>query len=113
MMTGMGNTAPVAEQQFDPNSPMGKLEALGRSLEESNKKMEAAQKSGDAGAQATAAFEGLGALLGGGKRVEPVALNQLTPFIPETFAGLSKQSSDSERTGMAGIMVATAEARLR
>ena len=111
MMSGMGAGAVVDEPQFDPNSPMGKLESLGRSLEESSKKMEAAEKSGDASAQAAAAFEGLGALLGGGKRVEPVALNQLTPLVPETFAGLPKQSSDSERTGMAGIMVATAEAR--
>lgn len=110
-MSGIGAGATAEAPQFDPNSPMGKLESLGRSLEESGKKMDAAQKSGDAGAQASAAFEGLGALLGGGKRVEPVALSQLTPFIPETFAGLSKQSSDSERTGMAGIMVATAEAR--
>ena len=110
-MMNAGAGTPTTETQFDPNSPMGKLEALGRSLEESSKKMETAQKSGDAGAQAAAAFEGLGALLGGGKKVEPVALSQLTPFIPDTFAGLSKQSSDSERTGMAGIAVATAEAR--
>jgi hypothetical protein len=108
-MTGMG-AGSSAEPQFDPDSPMGKLEALGRSMEESNKKMEAAEKSGDAGAQAAAAFEGLGALLGGGKRVEPVALDQLTPLVPETFAGLPRKSSNSERTGMAGIMVAMAEA---
>ena len=30
--------------------------------------------------------------------------------MPETFASLPKRSSNSERTGMAGIMVATAEA---
>ena len=89
---------------------MGKLEALGRSLEESGKKMEAAEKSGDAAAQTAAAFEGLGTLLGGGKRVEPVSIDQLRPLVPETFAGLSKQSSNAERTGMAGIMVAMAEA---
>jgi len=110
MMGGAGAAAPTAETQFDPNSPMGKLEALGRSLEESGKKMETAQKSGDTSAQTAAAFEGLGALLGGGKKVEPVALSQLTPFIPDTFAGLAKRNSNSERTGMAGIMVASAEA---
>ena len=110
MMGGAGGGSPTAETQFDPSSPMGKLEALGRSLEESGKKMETAQKSGDTSAQTAAAFEGLGALLGGGKKVEPVALSQLTPFIPDTFAGLAKRNSNSERTGMAGIMVATAEA---
>jgi len=108
-MGSMG-TGSSADPQFDPNSPMGKLEALGRSMEASNKKMEAAEKSGDAGAQAAAAFEGLGALLGGGTRVDPVSIDQLIPLVPDTFAGLSKKSSNAERTGMAGIMVATAEA---
>jgi hypothetical protein len=94
----------------DPNSALGKLEALGKSLEQSGAKMEQAQKSGDTAASTAAAFEALGTLLGGGKRVEPVSLDQLTPLVPETFAGLAKQSSNSERSGMAGIMVATAEA---
>jgi len=94
----------------DPNSALGKLEALGKSLEKSTQKMETAQKSGDAAGQTAAALEAMGTLFGGGKRVEPISLDQLTPFVPETFAGLKKQSSDSQRTGMAGIMVATAEA---
>jgi hypothetical protein len=80
-------------------------------MEESTKKMEAAQKSGDANAQAAAAFEGLGTLLGGGKRVDPVSIDQLKPFIPDTFAGLAKKSSNAEKSGMAGIMVSKAEAR--
>ena len=107
---GIGRNSSVDQPQFDPNSPMGKLEALGRSLETSNEKMEAAKKSGDAGAQTAAAFESLGTLLGGGKRVDPVSIDQLRPLVPDTFAGLSKQSSNAERTGLAGIMVATAEA---
>jgi hypothetical protein len=90
---------------------MGKLQALGAKLEESNKKMEAAQKSGDQKAQATAALEGLGTLFGGGKRVDPVAIDQLKAFVPESFAGLAKKSSSAEKTGLAGIMVSKAEAR--
>ncbi len=109
MMSGVG-AVPAGQQQFDPDSPMGKLEALGRSMEKSSDKMEAARKSGDAGAETAAAFEGLGTLLGGGTRVDPVSLDQLTPLVPETFAGLTKRSNDAERTGVAGIMVATAEA---
>jgi Yip1-like protein len=101
------------EVQFDKDSTLGKLQALGNKMEESTKKMEAAQKSGDANAQAAAAFEGLGTLLGGGKRVEPVAIDQLKPFIPETFAGLPKASSNAEKSGMAGIMVSKAEATYR
>ena len=102
--------SPASDVQFDKNSPLGKLQALGNKMEESTKKMEAAQKSGDANAQAAAAFESLGTLLGGGKRVEPMPIDQLKPFIPETFAGLPKTSSNAEKNGMAGIMVSKAEA---
>ena len=99
-----------AEPQFAADTPMGRLEALGRKLEESGAKMEQAQKSGDTAAETAAAFEGLGALLGGGKRVDPVSIDQLKPLVPEQFAGLARQSSNAERNGIAGIMVAKAEA---
>lgn len=102
--------AALEESHVDPDSPLGKLEQLGRSLEKSGEKMEAARRRGDSAAETSAAFESLGTLLGGGKRVEPVSIDQLKPFVPETFAGLAKRSSNAERTGMAGIMVATAEA---
>ncbi len=99
-----------SEVQFDKNSPLGKLVALGDKLDESNKKMDAAAKRGDAQGEMAAAMEGLGTLLGGGKRVEPLAADQLKPFVPATFAGFSKASSNVERTGIAGLMVATATA---
>jgi len=99
-----------SEVQFDKNSPMGKLQALGNKLDESTKKMEAAQKSGDQKAQAAAAFEGLGAILGGGNRVDPIAIDQIKAFVPASFAGLAKTASSAEKTGMAGIMVSKAEA---
>jgi hypothetical protein len=97
--------------QFDKDSPMGKLEQLGAKLEQSNKKMEAAQKSGDQDAQVAAAFEGLGTLLGGGKRVDPIAIDQLKTFVPESFAGFAKTSSNAEKTGIGGLMVSKAEAQ--
>lgn len=99
-----------AEPAFAPDSAMGKLEALGKKLEESGAKMEQAQKRGDSAAETAAAFEGLGTLLGGGAHVEAVNIDQLTPLVPERFAGLARQSSDAERNGMAGITIATAEA---
>jgi len=43
----------------------------------------------DGGAQASAAVEALGTILGGGKRVDPIGIDQLKPFVPETFAGLA------------------------
>jgi hypothetical protein len=72
--------------------------------------MESAQKTGDQGAQVSAALEGLGTLLGGGRRVDPIAIDQLKPFVPDTFAGLPKKSSNAEKTGIPGIMVSKAEA---
>ena len=79
-------------------------------MEQSNRKMEAAQKSGDPGAQTAAAMEQLGTLMGGGRRVNPVDIDQLKPFIPQTFAGLPKVSSNAEKSGVAGLMVSKAAA---
>jgi hypothetical protein len=110
MIGGMTGGAPAADVEFDPDSPMGRLQQFGESLEESAKKMEAAEKSGDSAAQMTAAMEGLGALFGGGRRVEPVDVSALKPFVPETFAGLPRRSSSAEKTGLAGLMVSKAEA---
>jgi len=107
---GSGPSSPSGEQVFAADSPMGKLEAIGRKLEESGAKMDQAQKSGDTAAGTAAAFETLGAILGGGKRVDPVSLDQLRPLVPEQFAGLTRKSSNAERNGIAGIMVAKAEA---
>jgi len=98
------------EVEFDKNSPLGKLQDLSRKLEESGKKMDAAQKAGDASGQAAAAIETLGTLFGGGKRVEPIGIEELKPFVPPTFAGLPRTSSTAEKTGVAGLMVSKAEA---
>jgi hypothetical protein len=105
------STRSSSDVQFDKNSPMGKLQELGTKLEESNKKMAAAQKSGDANAQAAAAAETLGTLLSGGRRVDPVAFDELKALVPESFAGLPKTASSAEKTGMASLMVSKAEAR--
>ena len=105
-----GASSSSSAPQFAKDSALGKLEDFGKKLDESNKKMEAAQKTGDANAQAAAAIETLGTILGGGKRVDPIGIDELKPFVPETFAGLPKRSSNAEKTGMATIMVSKAEA---
>ncbi len=96
---------------FDRDSPMGKLEGFGKQMEAVGRKMEAAQQSGDPNAQMKAAMEGLGTMLGGGKRFEPVSLDQLKPLVPESFAGLPRTEQGSERGGPAGLQMAKAEAR--
>ena len=96
--------------EFDKNSALGKLQALGDSLDASNKKVEAAQKAGNQEAAATAAMEGLATLLGGGHRVDPVGIDELKPFVPDTFAGLARRSLNTEKTGVAALMVSKARA---
>ena len=106
--TGGGGTS--SEVQFDKNSALGKLQELGKKIEQSSQKIEAAQKSGDQSAGIAAAVEGLGTLLGGGRRVDPVGIDQLKPFVPQVFAGLPRTSSNAEKAGIAGLMVSKAEA---
>jgi hypothetical protein len=96
--------------KFDKDSPLGRLQAMGEAMKESSKRMEEAQKSGDPNAQAQAAMQGLGALFGGGKHVDPVGIDVLKPFVPATFAGLPKTSGSAEKNGMAGLAVSKAEA---
>ncbi len=111
MLGGASSTASSGgDVQFDKDSALGKLQDISKKMEESAKKGEAAAKSGDPNAQAAAAIEGLGALLGGGKRVDPVGIDRLKPLVPETLAGLPKTSSNAEKTGFANLMVSKAEA---
>jgi len=113
--TGMAGAAMMgasrsSDATVDKDSALGKLDTLGKKLDESNKKMEAAAKSGDPNAQAAAAIESLGTLLGGGKRVDPVSPDALKPLVPDSFAGLPKTKSSSEKEGALGLMVSKAEA---
>jgi hypothetical protein len=103
-------SGPSSEVQYSKDSAMGKLQELGKKMEESNKKMEAAQKRGDQSGAAAAAVEGLGTLLGGGRRVDPIGIDQLKPFVPDNFAGLPKTGSSAEKNGIAGLMVSKAQA---
>jgi hypothetical protein len=106
------NSAPTEEVQFDRDSPLGKLQELGKAMEKSSAEMEAANKSGDPNAAAAAAGNMLGTLLGGGRKVDPLQLDQLKAFVPDTFAGLSKDGDGTaERNGIAGLMVSRAGAR--
>ena len=111
MVTGGLGAGPVVRTPatVDPASPMGKLESFGKKMEEAGKKMEAAEKSGDPNKQMEAALGALGTALSGGKNVEPLQLEQIKPFVPETFAGLARTNTRSERAGAAGFTIAKAE----
>jgi len=105
---GAGRHSPSVT--FDKDSPMGKLDAFTKKMEEAGKNMEAAQKSGDATKQQEAALAALGTALSGGGGVEPVQLDQLKPLLPDTFAGLPRTDMRSDRSGVKGFMVAKVEA---
>lgn len=108
---GLGRmSSPGSSVTFDKDSPVGKLEAFGKTMEDAGKKMEAAQKSGNQEDAMKAAMGGLGAAFGGGKSVEAVDIEKLKPLMPENFAGFAKKSSRSEKNGVAGLMVSKAEA---
>jgi hypothetical protein len=110
MATGGYTAGSSSSVTFDKDSPMGKLDDFSKKMEAAGKQMEAAQKSGDANKQAEAALAALGAAVSGGKGVEPVTLDKLTPFVPEKFAGLARTDMRTERSGVAGLKVAKAEA---
>lgn len=119
-MVGMGrgamsfgglNSSRSAAVTFDADSNLGKLQDFSKKMEEAGKKMEAAQKSGNQEEASKAAMNVLGTALGGGRSVDPLNIDQLKPFVPETFAGLAKKSSKAEKTGAMGIMLSKAEAR--
>lgn len=93
---------------FSADSPGAKLEAFGKKMEEVGKRMEAAEKKGDAQAQMQAAMEGVGMMLGGGKRYEPLSLDELKPFVPDKLGGLARSELSVESGGMPGLKTAQA-----
>jgi hypothetical protein len=106
----MGAMSGGAAARLDKDSPGAKLEEFGKRMEEAGRKMEAAQKSGDPNAQMKAATEALATAMGGGKRYEPVGIEQLKPFVPESFAGLPRRSQSAEKGGAGGLVMSKAEA---
>jgi hypothetical protein len=94
---------------YDKDSGMAKLDEFAKKMEQQSKKMEEAQKSGDPNKQMEAALGALGTALSGGKGVDPVQVDALKPFVPESFAGLPRADLRTERSGVSGLMVTKAE----
>ncbi|TLY53682.1 MAG: YIP1 family protein [Gammaproteobacteria bacterium] len=95
----------------DKSSPLGALAAAGQRAAEAGKKLEAAQKSGDANAQAQAAGQMIGAVLGGGAQVEALSPDALKVFVPDTLAGMPRTSFELQKQAPIGVQVSLAEAR--
>jgi hypothetical protein len=89
---------------------LGALAAMGQRAEQASKKMEAAQKSGDSNAQAAAAGQMIGAMLGGGAQVEALEPDALKPFLPDTLAGLPRTGFSVKKQSPIGVQVSVAVA---
>lgn len=105
-----GRSAPD-DIKVDPDTPLGKIEAMGKRMEEAGKKLEDAQKSGDAQAQGDALGAVLGAALGGGAKVEALSPDRLKAFLPETLAGLPRRTLSAERNAAMGLQISEGKAR--
>lgn len=103
-------TAPSSRVEIDPASPLGKLDAWSKKMEQAGQKLDQAQKSGDADAQAKAIGEMMGTVLGGGDQVEALAPEKLEAFLPESLAGRTRTSFSAKRDGAMGIQIAEAQA---
>jgi hypothetical protein len=102
-MGGFGSTrteAPV----FDADSPLGRLEKMGKDLEK-------AEKEGKTKDPAQAMGAVMGALAGSSGAVEALPADTLKGFIPDTLGGLARASISAERNAMFGMQIANAKAR--
>lgn len=103
------NHVSATSVDVDPNSALGRLAAMGERAEAAGKKLEEAQRSGDAKAEAEAAGAVLGAVLSGGDaQVEALSPDRLKVFIPETLGGLPRTDFNAEKNGIAGMQVSEA-----
>jgi hypothetical protein len=113
LMAGMGGGVSLggsSDVRIEKDGPLGKLQAWSETVEAAGKRMEAAQRSGNANAQGEAMRILVGAALNGGDQVEALAPGVLRPFVPEALAGLQRTELSAERNGAMGVQVSNARA---
>ena len=110
MAGGLPGRASTEDVKIDPDSPLGKIEQMGKRMEAAGKQLEDAQKSGDGKAQGEALGAVLGAALGNGAKVESLAPDRLKGFLPETLAGLPRKTLSAERNAALGMQVSEGRA---
>jgi len=94
----------------DTGAMAAKLDAMGKRAEEASKAMDEARKSGDVAAQQAAADKMVGATLSGGSKVESLSTEQMKGFLPDSVAGLKRESVSAARNASMGIQVTEAQA---
>jgi Yip1 domain len=108
---GLGGLAglPSAQhdaQTFDPDSALGRLESAGKNLEKAEQEGKLKDPSQAMG-QVMGALSGAGA----GTTIEALSVETLQTLVPETLAGMPRQSISAERNSAMGMQVASARAR--
>lgn len=101
----------TSSKSAEVSGALGDLEKMGQKMEEANKKMEAAKKSGDPQAEMKAATEALGVALGAGSQAEVVDKDKLKALFPEAIGNLKRNSLEGEKSAMGEFKIAKAEAR--
>jgi Yip1 domain len=108
-----GYSAPGYTHQggdFAAGSTGAALQAWTKKMADASKQVDAAQKSGDPGAQANAVGQMIGAAVGSGGKVESLAPDQIKPFVPDTLQGLKRTQLSVDRSGALGVQVSKATA---
>jgi hypothetical protein len=95
---------------FASGSAGAALQQWANNVNTASKQIDAAQKSGDASAQAGAMGQMLGAALGSGGKVESLAPERIKPFAPESLDGLKRTQLTSERNAAMGMQISKATA---
>jgi hypothetical protein len=95
---------------FANGSAGAALQSWAKNMDTASKQVDAAQKSGDSNAQASAVGTLLGAALGSGGKVESLPSDQIKPFLPDALNGLQRTASSAQRTGAMGMQMSTATA---
>jgi len=86
------------------------LQAWTQKMADASKQVDAAQKSGDPSAQASAVGQMIGAAVGSGGKVESLAPDQIKPFLPDTLQGLKRTQLSVDRSGALGVQISKASA---
>lgn len=113
MVGGAMHTATITSSDgstvtVDKDSALGKLAAMGERADQASKELEAAQKSGDANAQQAAMGKMMGAAMGNDSNVQSLSADQVKTFLPDSVAGLKRESLSAERSNTMGMQITTA-----
>jgi hypothetical protein len=112
MMGGMSSSHMNLQEKggFDKGSPGAKIEDWTKKMEAATKDMEKAQKSGDSAAQSEAMSKLMASAMGSDGKIETLAPERITTFLPDSLAGRPKSDVSAERTGAMGFQISTAQA---